>query len=97
MFQNYRYVNSTALNFVAYAPSTQTLRVVFNSGSVYDYSGVPATEYVALSLAQSVGTYFSRHIRDNRSYTCTRLTSAASATFLMSLNQELRAQTLLRS
>lgn len=46
------------------------LEIEFKSGSVYQYSGVPASVYEALMSAPSHGQYFSAHIRNNSSYPC---------------------------
>ena len=41
-----------------------TLRVTFGSGKTYDYEGVTAEQFEALSKAESVGGYFQKQIRD---------------------------------
>ena len=46
------------------------LEIEFKSGSVYQYSGVPASVYEALMSAPSHGKYFSAHIRNNSIYPC---------------------------
>ncbi|HEX6444037.1 MAG TPA: KTSC domain-containing protein [Streptosporangiales bacterium] len=45
-----------------------TLEVEFVSGAVYRYLEVPAAEYAALRWAESHGTYFNEHIKDNYEY-----------------------------
>jgi lysyl-tRNA synthetase, class II len=47
-----------------YDKASQTLRVEFNSGSVYNYRDVPETVYQELKNAPSVGQYFNTHIRE---------------------------------
>ena len=45
------------------------MRVQFQDGEVYDYSGVPEIAYAQLLAARSVGQHFNAHIR-NGPYTC---------------------------
>jgi hypothetical protein len=40
------------------------LEVEFNSGGVYQYSGVPEAVYAALMRASSKGHYLNDHIKD---------------------------------
>jgi hypothetical protein len=57
-----RHVSSSDLNSVGYENST--LEIAFNSGGVYQYSGVPASVYQGLMAASSQGTYFHAYIKD---------------------------------
>ena len=41
-----------------------TLTIEFHSGGVYEYYGVPESEYSALLRAQSHGKYFHAHIKN---------------------------------
>ena len=59
-------VSSSNLASVGYEGGI--LEVEFKSGSVYQYSGVPASVYDALMSATSHGKYFSVHIRNNYPY-----------------------------
>ncbi len=61
-------VQSSNVAKVGYTKSTNTLRVFFNSGAVYDYANVPQTTYRALIAASSVGQYLNRYIKDRYSY-----------------------------
>lgn len=61
-------VSSSNVKKVGYTKSTNTLRVFFNSGAVYDYADVPQTTYRALIAAASVGQYLNRYIKDRYSY-----------------------------
>ena len=65
---NLRLVNSTAVRFVAYDSFLRELRVVFNSGSCYDYKDVAPKTYSAMIGARSVGRYFRANIRNNYRY-----------------------------
>jgi lysyl-tRNA synthetase class 2 len=55
---------SNVIKSFDYDEKTQTLRVEFNSGSVYKYHDVPENVYQALKIAPSVGQYFNTHIRE---------------------------------
>lgn len=61
-------VSSSNLASIGYDPSTHTLEVEFNSGSVYQYSGVPLSVFNALMAADSHGKYFSANIRNSYPY-----------------------------
>ena len=45
-----------------------TLTIAFHSGGVYEYYGVPYSEYEALMNASSHGKYFHAHIKNQYSY-----------------------------
>jgi hypothetical protein len=60
-------VVSTDLRSVGYDPNSQTLEVEFNAGSVYQYAGVPQSEYDGLMNADSKGRYFNANIRNRYS------------------------------
>ena len=61
-------VVSSNLASVGYDPESQTLEIGFNSGSVYQYFGVPAAVHAGLMNASSHGKYFHEHIRDTYRY-----------------------------
>jgi hypothetical protein len=48
-----------------------TLTIEFHSGGVYEYYGVPRSEYAALMNASSHGKYFHAHIKNR--YSCRRI------------------------
>ena len=59
------YVQSTALEQVAYDAAGHVLRATFrDSGRTYAYRGVPQELYDGLLFADSLGAYFNAHIRD---------------------------------
>jgi uncharacterized protein YijF (DUF1287 family) len=64
-------VQSRAIVSVGYDPDEQLLEVEFPSGTVYQYSGVPAAVVNEMLGAASLGTYFNQHVR--HSYTYSRL------------------------
>ncbi|NET59020.1 MAG: lysine--tRNA ligase [Symploca sp. SIO2E6] len=56
--------SSVVIQSFDYDATTQTLRVEFNSGSVYQYRDVPDSVYQGLKNAPSLGQYFNSHIRE---------------------------------
>jgi hypothetical protein len=60
-------IDSSNIERVGYCDKTHILRVVFWSGSIYDYYHVPWAVYNEMSSASSVGSYFHRNVR--HSYT----------------------------
>jgi hypothetical protein len=73
-------VNSTAIRLIGF--SGDTLRVIFRSGSAYDYSGVSREVFENLASAESVGTQF-QSIRN--AYEFNRLESNRVQNFLMAV------------
>ena len=57
-------VQSSVILAVGYEQISQTLRVIFNSGSEYRYTGVPIQVYRNLCNAESIGREFNRTIRN---------------------------------
>ena len=62
-------VESSVIMAVGYEQISGTLRVIFNSGSEYRYTGVPIQVYQNLCNAESIGREFNRTIRNR--YDCT--------------------------
>lgn len=58
-------VNSSAISEIGYDRTKGTLRIVFNSGSKYDYIGVSEAEYKNFVSAPSIGRYYNMKIRSN--------------------------------
>jgi lysyl-tRNA synthetase class 2 len=54
---------SSHLQNYEYDPNTQTLTVEFQNGAVYNYAGVPVTEYNDMVQSGGAGTYFWAKIR----------------------------------
>ena len=61
-------VSSSNLAAVGYDPPTETLRVEFLNGSLYEYKAVPQGVYDELMAAPSHGSYFNRFIRNSYAY-----------------------------
>ncbi|WP_339810358.1 KTSC domain-containing protein [uncultured Imperialibacter sp.] len=62
------YVSSSNIEAVGYDDDSETLRIWFLNGSIYDYSGVGLLEYQSLRDAASVGSYLHRNIKGQYSY-----------------------------
>jgi len=61
-------VSSSMISFVGYDEELSTLRVVFLDDSVYDYQGVSQITFQSLLSASSIGSFFSKVIRNQYSY-----------------------------
>jgi len=57
-------VSSSNLTSVGYEPSRQILEILFHSGGLYQYSGVPTNIYHGLMSASSHGKYFHQFIKN---------------------------------
>ena len=58
-------VSSSNIQSVGYDSTTETLRVEFLNGSIYEYKAVPQAVHDELINAPSCGSYFNRNIRNN--------------------------------
>ena len=56
-------VKSVILRSVGYNDSTKILEIEFNTGLVYQYSGVPLKIYKDLMRSGEIGKYFSDKVR----------------------------------
>lgn len=59
---------STVIARMEYDPAEEILRIIFLSGSVYEYLSVPQQEYDAMRAATSKGTYLNLHIKGKYKY-----------------------------
>ena len=57
-------VKSRILRSVGYDGTTKTLEIEFQSGIVYQYSGVPLKVHAELIRSDPIGKYFSDKIRN---------------------------------
>lgn len=57
-------VDSSMIYAVGYDPKAKELEVVFNTGGIYRYQGVPRKVYKELLAAESKGRYMRAHIID---------------------------------
>lgn len=68
-----RVAQSSHLQAYDYDPNSETLTVQFVNGAIYQYAGVPLTEFHNLAQSGGGGTYFWTKIRDR--YPTTKLFS----------------------
>lgn len=61
-------VQSTNVRSVGYDASSGTLQIAFHSGSLYEYTGVPAQLYAALIAARSKGGFVAQYIKGRYPY-----------------------------
>jgi hypothetical protein len=61
-------VNSSAIASVGYDSASDTLEIEFTSGQIYQFSGVADQVHADLMGADSIGGYFSAHIRHDYPY-----------------------------
>ncbi len=61
-------LSSSDLRSAEYDAAGATLTIVFHDGSVYEYYGVPHSEYAGLLNASSHGQYFHAHIKGRYRY-----------------------------
>lgn len=61
-------VASSNIEAVGYEESTETMRVQFKNGSVYEYHNVPSIVHSDFMQASSLGAYLNRNIRTNYPY-----------------------------
>ena len=57
-------VQSSNIRSVGYEAISETLEVEFTSGNIYQYFGVPESEYEGLMNAGSKGRYLNQNIKD---------------------------------
>ena len=57
-------VDSTTMRSIGYQAKSEILEIEFDSGTVYQYLGVPAAVHQQLLRAESKGRYFNSEIRD---------------------------------
>lgn len=60
---------SSVIAAIKYNVAAATLRLIYVSGSVYDYLQVPPEVYEAMRRATSKGRYLNRHIKGRYAYT----------------------------
>lgn len=61
-------VESSNITSVGYDASTMTLEIEFHHGGVYQYFDVPQSTYDLFLAADSKGTFFHIHIKNNFRY-----------------------------
>ena len=58
-------VESSNIDAVGHDLNTQTLKVAFQSGGVYEYANVPLEVFQEILQAESVGKTFNRLVKSN--------------------------------
>lgn len=61
-------VSSSNIAAIGYDEDMQILEVEFKDGSVYQYSGVPLSEFEGIMNAASHGTYLNANIKRRYAY-----------------------------
>lgn len=61
-------VFSSNLEQVRYSPTEEILRIIFKSGGIYQYYGVPVEIFDRLLAANSKGKFFHQFIKDEYKY-----------------------------
>lgn len=56
-------VTSSNITHIGYEPDTQTMRVEFRHGGVYEYDRVPPEAHQALMDAPSIGNHFAVEVK----------------------------------
>jgi hypothetical protein len=56
---------SSVVSKMIYKEETETLRIVYVSGMVYDYKNVPLEVYEAMKSSGSKGIFLNKHIKGN--------------------------------
>ncbi len=54
---------STVVAHMIYNKDAKNLRVIFQSGAIYDYKKVPEDEYQSMKTSKSKGEYLNKHIK----------------------------------
>ena len=62
-------VESSMINKYIYNFTTKSLKVEFNSGTLYEYTNVEPTLYDELCKAESTGKFFNEKIKNNFEFT----------------------------
>ena len=55
---------SSVIAAIHYDVETSTLRIIYVSGSIYDYKNVPGEIYIALKTSRLKGVYLNQYIKD---------------------------------
>lgn len=63
-----QFMPSSVVANMTYTAENQTLRIVYVSGLVYDYSKVPESVYLEMKAAFSKGTFLNERIKGHYPY-----------------------------
>lgn len=59
---------SSVVSAIKYDAQSETLRVIFVSGMVYDYKEVPEEIYIEMEMSKSKGTYLNNYIKGHYTF-----------------------------
>ncbi len=59
---------SSVVAYMQYNPEASTLRIIYTSGSIYDYKKVPPEVYEEMKNAPSKGAFLNKRIKTKYSY-----------------------------
>lgn len=59
-------VNSSNIQAIGYDEPSRTLQVDFHGGAAYQYTPITNKAFLELKNADSVGSHFAKHIKDNK-------------------------------
>lgn len=65
---NRKRVSSTSIRSVGYDPENQILEIELKHGGIYQYFQVKADDYAELLASESVGRYYTKHIKPNHKF-----------------------------
>ena len=68
-------VVSSNINSIGYDGKSKTLEVEFYDGKVYQYSPITQEGYNLLMNAESIGSFFSKNIRNNKDIQCKQIST----------------------
>ena len=66
-------VKSSNITAIGYKGETETLVILFHSGTTYTYQPIPDHMYQELMAAESIGKYFHQEIKSNIKIKCQRI------------------------
>ena len=66
-------VQSSQIALVGYSEPDKVLRIAFTRNAAYQYFPVEKSVYDELMASDSIGSYFSQHIKGNENYKCTKI------------------------
>lgn len=61
-------ISSSAISHIGYDKNTKQMKITFKGSGTYDYCGVPENVYNAFINASSIGSHYSKYIKDK--YNC---------------------------
>lgn len=69
-------VQSSQISSVAHEPRTGMMQIKFNHGGLYEYGRVSDEQFRAMVMADSIGSHFSKHFKNNKNHPCNKVDSS---------------------